>query len=143
MEKLEIKRKILVKAVVTEKFKNDLIKELQEGIQKLEAELHFIEQRTKKTITELTLKGSPQVASYKEQIEYEKMQREAAKEKMTEQIKFVSSLELGKEVVQGEVEGPVVIQVGDNWEEITKRKLSSKTVKLLPSGKGGQDAGIH
>lgn len=131
MEKLEIKRKILVKAVVTEKFKNDLIKELQEGIQKLEAELQFIEQRTKKTITELTLKGSPQVASYKEQIEYEKMQREAAKEKMTEQIKFVSSLELGKEVVQGEVEGPVVIQVGDNWEEITKKEIVLEDSKII------------
>jgi molybdenum cofactor biosynthesis enzyme MoaA len=131
MEKLEIKRKILVKAVVTEKFKNDLIKELQEGIQKLEAELQFIEQRTKKTITELTLKGSPQVASYKEQIEYEKMQREAAKEKMTEQIKFVSSLELGKEVVQGEVEGPVVIQVGDNWEEITKKEIVLEDGKII------------
>lgn len=131
MEKLEIKRKILVKAVVTEKFKNDLIKELQEGIQKLEAELQFIEQRTKKTITELTLKGSPQVASYKEQIEYEKTQREAAKEKMTEQIKFVSSLELGKEVVQGEVEGPVVIQVGDNWEEITKKEIVLEDGKII------------
>jgi hypothetical protein len=123
MEKIEIKRKIFVKAIVTEDFKKGLINELQEGINKLEAELKFIEQRAKKALTELTLKGSPQVAAVKEQIEYEKMQREEAREKMSEQIKFISTLELGKEVVQGEIEGPAIVQVGDNWDEVMHREI--------------------
>ncbi len=131
MDRLEIKRKIIVKAVVTEEFKAGLIKELQDGINKLEAELKFIDQRGKKTITELTLKGSPQVAAVKEQIEYEKMQREETKDKLTEQIKLISTLELGQEVVQGEVEGPVEIQVGDNWGEIMQREVVIENGKII------------
>ncbi|MGI6606365.1 MAG: YlqD family protein [Peptococcia bacterium] len=131
MEKIEIKRKIIVKAIVTEDFKKGLINELQDGINKLEAELKFIDQRAKKALTELTLKGSPQVAVVKEQIEYEKMQREEAKEKMTEQIKFISTLELGKEVVQGEIEGPIVVQVGDNWDEIMQREIVLKDGNII------------
>ncbi len=123
MEKLTINRKILVKAKVTEGFKKDLIQELQEGINKLEAELKFIEQRAKKMITELTLKASPQVAAVREQFEYEKLKREETKEKMAEQIKFISTLEIGNEVVQGEIEGPLEIQVGDNWDEIMQREI--------------------
>jgi hypothetical protein len=131
VEKIEIKRKIIVKAIVTEDFKKGLINELQDGINKLEAELKFIDQRAKKALTELTLKGSPQVAVVKEQIEYEKMQREEAKEKMTEQIKFISTLELGKEVVQGEIEGPIVVQVGDNWDEIMQREIVLKDGNII------------
>ena len=123
MEKLIINRKILVKAKVTEKFKKDLIQELQGEINKLEAELKFIEQRAKRTITELTLKASPQLAAVKEQIEYEKLKREETKEEITEQIKFISTLENGKEVVQGEIAGPLEIQVGDNWDEIMQKEI--------------------
>ena len=94
--------------------------------------MKFIDQRAKKALTELTLKGSPQVAVVKEQIEYEKMQREEAKEKMTEQIKFISTLELGKEVVQGEIEGPIVVQVGDNWDEIMQREIVLKDGNIIP-----------
>lgn len=131
MDRLEIKRKILVKVVVTEEFKKGLISELQDGINKLEAELQFIEQRAKKTITELTLKGSPQVAAVKEQIEYEKIQRNETIDKMTEQIKLIGTLELGKEVVQGELEGPVEIQVGDNWEEVMQREIVIENGKII------------
>jgi hypothetical protein len=123
MENLIINRKILVKVKVTEKFKKNLIQELQGEINKLEAELKFIEQRAKKTITELTLKASPQLAAVKEQIEYEKLKREETKEKITEQIKFISTLENGKEVVQGEIAGPLEIQVGDNWDEIMQKEI--------------------
>ena len=131
MEKLTINRKILVKAKVTEEFKKDLVQELQEGINKLEAELKFIEQRAKKTITELTLKASPQVDAVREQIEYEKLKREETKEKMAEQIKFISSLEIGKEVVQGEIEGPIDIQVGDNWGEIMQKEIVVENGRVI------------
>lgn len=123
MDKLTIHRKIAVKAIVTDDFKKSLLHELQEGINKLDAELKFIEQRAKKTITELTLKASPQVGVVREQLEYEKQKREEAKAAMTEQMKIISALENGKEIVQGEIEGPVEIKVGDSWEEIMQREI--------------------
>ena len=90
---------------------------------KLDAELKFLEQRAKKLITELTLKGSPQVASVREQLEYEKQKREEAKKAMSEQIKMVGNLEMGQEVLQEEILGPVEVKVGDNWVELMNREI--------------------
>jgi len=123
MDKLIINRKISMKAKVTEGFKIQISQELQDGMNKLDAELKFLEQRAKKLITELTLKGSPQVASVREQLEYEKQKREEAKKTMSEQLKIVGNLEMGKEVLQEEIEGPIEVKVGDNWLELMKREI--------------------
>lgn len=123
MKKLTINRKITVKAIVTDDFKKSLLQELQNGINKLEAELKFIEQRAKKTITELTLKASPQVGVVREQFEYEQQKREETKAAMAEQIKIIRTLENGKEIIQGEIEGPLEIKVGDNWDELMQREI--------------------
>ncbi|MGI6587663.1 MAG: YlqD family protein [Peptococcia bacterium] len=123
MEKLIINRKITVKVRVTDLFKKQVIQELQEGIKKLDAELKFLDQRAKKMITELTLKASPQVAAVREQLEYEKRKREETRTAMAEQIKIVGTLEQGQEVVQGEIEGPLEVKVGDNWQEIMQREI--------------------
>jgi hypothetical protein len=123
VEKLIINRKITVKVRVTDLFKKQVIQELQEGIKKLDAELKFLDQRAKKMITELTLKASPQVAAVREQLEYEKRKREETRTAMAEQIKIVGTLEQGQEVVQGEIEGPLEVKVGDNWQEIMQREI--------------------
>lgn len=123
MEKLTINRKIIVKARVTEGFKEQLIQELQEGMNKLDAELKFLEQRAKKIITELTIKASPQVVSVREQLEYEKQKREEARKAMAEQMKMVGTLENGKEVIQEELEGPIEVKVGDNWFDLRQREI--------------------
>jgi hypothetical protein len=123
VEKLIINRKITIKVRVTDAFKKQVIQELQAGIKKVEAELKFLDQRAKKMITELTLKASPQVAAVREQLEYEKRKREETRAAMAEQIKIIGTLELGREVVQGEIEGPLEIKVGDNWQEIMQREI--------------------
>ena len=123
MDKLIINRKISVKAKVTEGFKNQIRQELQEGMNKLDAELKFIEQRAKKLITELTLKGSPQVASVREQLEFEKQKREETKKAMSEQMKIVGNFGIGEEVLQEEIQGPLEVKVGDNWLEVMNREI--------------------
>ncbi|MDD4049251.1 MAG: YlqD family protein [Clostridia bacterium] len=123
MEKIIVNRKIFVKVKVTDEFKKSFTQEMQNGINKLEAELSFLEQRAKKVITELTIKGSSQVSAVREQLEFEKQKREEAKANFMEQIRVASTLENGKEVVRGELEGPVEVKIGDNWEEIIQREI--------------------
>lgn len=121
-----VHRKIQVKVVVTEQFKEALAAELQENIKKLDAEISFIEQRTKKTITELTLKASPQVQSVREQLEWEKKKREDAKNGFIDQIKKVGALQEGVEVLQGEVDGPAEVEIGMNWEDLFTKEIVIK-----------------
>jgi hypothetical protein len=131
VEKLIINRKITIKVRVTDVFKKQVIQELQEGIKKIDAELKFLDQRAKKMITELTLKASPQVAAVREQLEYEKRKREETRTAMAEQIKIVGTLEQGREVIQGEIEGPLEVKVGDNWEEIMQREIVLEDGRII------------
>ncbi len=121
-----IQRKIKVKVIVTENFKNVVVNEMQETIKKIEAEIAFIEQRTKKTVTELTIKASPQVNTVREQLEYERRKREETKSNLLEQIKQVNALEEGSEVLQGEVEGPAEVSVGADWKELYSKEIVVK-----------------
>lgn len=131
MEKLIINRKIKIKIRVTDAFKTQVIEELQEGINKLDAELKFLEQRAKKMITELTLKASPQVAAVREQLEYEKQKREETRMALAEQMKIAGTLENGNEVMQGEIEGPLEVKVGDKWEEIMQREIVFEDGRII------------
>jgi 23S rRNA-/tRNA-specific pseudouridylate synthase len=131
VEKLIINRKIKIKIRVTDAFKTQVIEELQEGINKLDAELKFLEQRAKKMITELTLKASPQVAAVREQLEYEKQKREETRMALAEQMKIAGTLENGNEVMQGEIEGPLEVKVGDKWEEIMQREIVFEDGRII------------
>lgn len=121
-----IHRKIQVKTIVTEGFKESLLRELQENIKKIEAELSFLEQKGKKTITELTIKASPQVQAVREQLEWEKRKREETKINLTQQLKQVSELQIGVEVLQGEVDGPIEIEVGTKWNDVFQQEIVLK-----------------
>lgn len=123
---LTINRKIRVKIIVTAAFKKELLEEIQMNVQKLEAELAFLEQRAKKTLTELTIKASPQVQAVREQLEWEKKKREDNRSSLLEQVGKIDALEEGTEVLQGEIEGPVEIKVGDNWDAIFTKEIVLK-----------------
>ena len=118
-----VHRKIKIKVIVTEDFKNAVIKDIQQGLQQLEAEISFIEQRIRKTLTELTIKASPQAQAVREQLDYEKKKREEARTELLEQMKKVGALAEGSEVLQGEVAGPVEVNVGDKWDEIFDKEI--------------------
>lgn len=121
-----INRKIRVKAIVTPGFKTALMEEIAEGLKKIDVELNILEQRSKKTITELTLKASPNAQIVKEQLDWEKKKREDARTSLKEQSKVISELEDGTEVVQGEIEGPFEIKVGDTWDAIFNKEIILK-----------------
>lgn len=126
MQRMIIHRKILVKIIVTEAFKEKVVTEMTEGLNKMEAELSFLEQRAKKTITELTIKASPQAQAVREQLEWEKKKRDDAKAELSERIRMISSLKEGTEITQGEIEGPVDIKVGDSWSQVFKKEIVLK-----------------
>jgi len=121
-----INRKIVVKVIVTADFQKKVLADMHDALGKMEAELSFLEQRAKKTITELTIKASPQAQSVREQLEWEKKKREDTILELQEQIKMVGALQEGAEVVQGELEGPVDVQVGDSWSQVFTKEILLK-----------------
>ncbi|NLT95755.1 MAG: hypothetical protein GXW85_09545 [Clostridia bacterium] len=126
MEKITVMRTINVKQVVTEEFKKKAALELQNAIKKVETDIEAFDKQTKKTITELTLKGHPQLNQIKQQVENEKGKLNAYKQQLLEQLKAISKLNLGDEVLHGTIDGPMEIKVGDNFENLSKVEIVIK-----------------
>jgi len=112
---VELKRVVMVKAIVTEAFKTNLIKELERAIGNIENQSSQIVERGKAYLEDLKQKGLNQkAAAFKHQVEEERNKQSAAKADLLMKIEEAKKLELGSEFVQGPLEGPVNVELGDN-----------------------------
>jgi hypothetical protein len=114
-QSLELKRIVMVKAIVTEAFKDNLVKELERAINNLESQAAKIEDQSKTYFENLKKKGMMQRANtFKQQLEDERARQVAAKSDLLMKIEDAKALQIGTEFVQGPLEGPVTVAVGDN-----------------------------
>jgi len=112
---VELKRIVMVKAIVTEAFKQNLIKELERAVSNLEGQLTQMETQSKTYLEDLKKKGLMQkAAAFKHQFDEEKNRQAAAKADLAMKIEEAKRLQIGTEFVQGPLEGPVDVSVGDN-----------------------------
>jgi hypothetical protein len=115
---LTIKRPVLVKVKVTEKFRQQMAYELQESLGILDKELQQLDFQEKRMIAELEKKNPSGIQSAKNHIDNEKRKRLNAKNKLTEKLKNLGKTAIGSEVVQGSLESYTEINIGDDWNEI-------------------------
>jgi len=112
---VELKRIVMVKAIVTEEFKGNLVKELEKAIGNIEGQLGQMEMQSKGYLEDLKKKGLMQkAAAFKHQYDEEKGRQSAAKADLMMKIEEAKRLQVGSEFVQGPLEGPVNVAVGDN-----------------------------
>ncbi|MFC1540465.1 YlqD family protein [Candidatus Margulisiibacteriota bacterium] len=112
---IELKRVVMVKAIVTDSFKQNLVKELERAVNNLDAQASQMSDRSRSYLDSLKKKGLMQkAAAFKHQLEEEKAKQAAAKADLTMKIEDAKKLQTGSEFVQGPLEGPVDVSVGDN-----------------------------
>lgn len=112
---IELKRVVMVKAIVTEAFKQNLIKELERAIGNIDGQMGQMETQSKNYLEDLKKKGLMQkAAAFKHQLDEEKSRQAAAKADLMMKIEEAKRLQIGSEFVQGPLEGPVDVAVGDN-----------------------------
>jgi flagellar biosynthesis chaperone FliJ len=107
-----------VKQVVTESSKEKMIQSLKSLVDQLKKECDQLRFERKKLEKVNHQHRTHLLASFEKEIEKRK-----EKIKMIDfQIEQIRNLPIGSEVYDGEVQALVEIQVGDNWEEITREK---------------------
>ena len=112
---MELKRVVMVKAIVTEAFKQNLVRELERAVANLDTQLTQMETQSKNYLEDLKKKGLMQkAAAFKQQFEEEKARQAAAKSDLLMKIEEAKRLQIGSEFVQGPLEGPIHVGVGDN-----------------------------
>jgi len=112
---VELKRVVMVKAIVTEAFKANLVKELERAVENIDRQTSQIEERGKSYLDSLKEKGLNQkAAAFKQQVNDERARQAAAKTDLLMKIEEAKKLVIGTEFVQGPLEGPVNVSIGDN-----------------------------
>lgn len=112
---VELKRVVMVKAIVTEAFKDNLIKELDRAVKNMDLQVSQMDAQSKNFMEDLKKKGQiAQLTNLKKQIDDEKARVAAAKGDLLLKIEEAKKLVLGTEFVQGPLEGPVSVALGDN-----------------------------
>jgi hypothetical protein len=105
----------MVKAIVTDAFKDNLVKELERAVKNMEAQENQMEMQSTNYMEDLKKKGLMQkAAAFKHQLEDERARQAAAKTDLTMKIEEAKRLVLNTEFVQGPLEGPVKVGLGDN-----------------------------
>ena len=112
---IELKRVVMVKAIVTEAFKDNLTKELERAVTNIDSQAAQMTERARVYMENLKQKGLMQkAAAFKSQMDEEKSKQAAAKSDLLLKIEEAKQLPTGSEFVQGPLEGPVTVNFGDN-----------------------------
>lgn len=112
---VELKRIVMVKAIVTDAFKQNLVKELERAVGNIDSQVTQMESQSKTYLEDLKKKGLMQkAAAFKHQFDEERARQTAAKSDLLMKIEEAKRLQIGSEFVQGPLEGPVQVSLGDN-----------------------------
>jgi hypothetical protein len=119
---LRLKRVINIKAVVTQRWKDETQQILQGQINDIDGQLQQVEMQGQRAIAELQKQSiSPpgnqtmqQIDSIQLQVNQRKSELLEQKNVVLQQLQQVQFLELNTEVNQGQVEGEFTVQLGDN-----------------------------
>lgn len=112
-----LKRQIVLKAIVTERLKREMVEAAQETLRRIQESQDELERQSRRLMLELQRSDLNRAMSYRQQLDAEKRKFEEARVMIQSQIQEIEGLELGTEIERGTLEGDVEIQVGDNIEE--------------------------
>ncbi len=112
-----IKRKIHVKAIVTEGFKQGLLERLHEAQLQVELSQQQLEFQGRKYLSDLESKDPAQAEAFRRKIDRQKQKREELKAKLAAELSAAEKLDIGAEFEQAPIEGLADVNLGDNLSE--------------------------
>ncbi|UFP94333.1 YlqD family protein [Gloeobacter morelensis] len=123
--KLNIKRNVTIKAIVTPRLKEEMMAQLQGFLSQADRQLEQLEFQGKRAIAEIERtnikplgpEAKNQIENIRTQVNEQKNQLLQQKNQFLQQLSQVTGWELAQEVVQGQVESYFDIQAGDNLVE--------------------------
>jgi hypothetical protein len=131
MESITIKCPITIKSKVTEDLKRKLALDLQDGLNKVEAEIQQIEYQGKRMMEEQAQVDAQGLPGLRQHIEGEMQKRLEFKTQMMEKLKETELLEIGAEISQGNLEQVVTLKIGDNLHEFMSAEVLLEDGKII------------
>src|SRR5262245_47560258 len=112
-----LRRQIVLKAIVTERLKESLAREVTDAIAEVEQQAQQLDVQSRRVMLELQRTDVQRAMAFRQSLEAEKRKQDDVKEELQHRLQEYQGLELGSEFVRGLIEGSVEIQQGDNLAE--------------------------
>jgi len=114
---VQIKRPVTVVAIVTEQFKQQLIQEVEESIQQVDAGIEALDSQARRYLLQLQTADMAQAGAFRRQVDAEKAKQEGVKAELQARLEESQKLEVNSEFPRGTLESFVELTVGDNLIE--------------------------
>jgi hypothetical protein len=119
---LLLKRPVTIKAIVTNRWKEEVQQQLQSQINQLDSQMQQLDMQGQRTIEEIKQQSikpigpqvTKQIESIQTQVNQKKSEMLEKKNQILQQLQQVQLLELNQEVVQAQMESFFRVQQGDN-----------------------------
>ncbi len=112
---MQVRRNVVVRAVVTPNLKERFIRELQASLDRISAEQRELEARTRRYL--LQSPTAEMASAIRQQVEIESRRYEVAKREIQDRMQEVERWREGDRVYYDTLEGVVELKVGDSLEE--------------------------
>ena len=136
MDSISLKMPVTIKAKLTEKLREKMIKELDEGISRAQLEVQQIEIQAKRAIQENevpepTVTDIQRLNMIKQHFGEERQKRLDFIAESKQRREDAQKLVLGAEIVQGTLERQVEVHVGDNMRELMNVEVLVEDDKIV------------
>ncbi len=118
-----ITRPVAWKAVVTERLKTEMAKEIQDSLSRLDLEIQQIDFQAKRILPRLEKNDVQRAFSLCRRIDFEKQKRFEAKTRLNQRLQEVGKLPLGTEIPFGTLESPVTVEVGTDLQALLSAEI--------------------
>jgi hypothetical protein len=121
MVMMMLKRKVVVKAILTKSFRMKLENEYKDIIQKMELELEQLQFQSKKLLQEALKKGPKAEEIVSDRLLKEEKKRREKLLQSRELLTQLSTIPDGSELEYAELEGDVEVKIGDDWDKLFQK----------------------
>jgi len=111
---VQVKRTVILRAIVTDELKQQVSEELQSAADEIEQRVQQLDFSTKAYITDLQRADLQRAMAVRKQIEAEKQKQNELRDALLERKAQVAVLQNGQEVIRGTLESYVEINEGDD-----------------------------
>ncbi len=123
MSSIKLNRKVLVKSIVTEDFKNNFIAQLQQIRKEIEANIEKVKAEESRLLISGNL-GPNELNAFRARLSKERESQEIAKQEVDEKVKEIEKLETGSVYPYTSLDSMVEIKEGDNlFEKINQGEI--------------------
>jgi hypothetical protein len=124
---LYVKRPVVIKNVVTENFKKQMLEELSNAIKQIEIRLGQMEFRGKRMIADMGRKNPKRLSGLQEELNQERGRQQQLKEEIEQKLAEIEKLQIGELFISGVYDSPVKIEIGDKiMEKLSQAEIIIK-----------------